>query len=469
MADQIRVHTEQMLELGRQAVRVSSAIDEIESQIRRLHLDRESGALARAQLHSAVLGCTGHGLRSGNMNECLESIAGTLNEVSRYTNALAGSIGMAADAFSDTERSLVVRFGGLMKGDSNVFRAICAVLHYDPDQKNWTLEMRNEFIQLINKGLIAVDGGIALLIHDGTNYLFDQNGLLATYEAKTGLSGIKTTTKIYPGNSMYEGKFQAGFLKGGLKHDVIEPNKIQYDKDGNKIEKTEEKKLGDKLKLLSIGVSGSQAVSAWYQQASVGNEHGEVEVSVGMLNAEAHGSVQGGFGVYLPGKDGKKTLYAGIDVEAGASVSALELKESAKYELCDMFGVSAESDVSVMKASATAGAGLGVVDGKVVAYAKAGAEANLVEVNGEVGLNVGGIEGKVGAGVQVGVGASAEAGYKDGVIKFDASVSVGVGVSINVELDVSGFVDNIGKAAESVGNAIGAVSDGISSICGWFR
>ena len=121
--------------------------------------------------------------------------------------------------------------------------------------------------------------------------------------------------------------------------------------------------------------------------------------NIGIGNLGEKASAVGGFGVYLPGKNGEIQYYAGGAVEVGLSASALEMEGSAEYELCDWVDLSAEGDVSVLAGELTAGAGLGIIGGQFAAYVEAGAEANLVEVNGEIGLDVGGVKGTVGAGV----------------------------------------------------------------------
>lgn len=473
MADRIRIQIEEMEALRGQMLSLSSALQDIRSDIGRVDLDRISGSEVRVHLSSSAFRSVGCSMSGGKTGDCLESIARVLDDMGRYTHAVAGSIGMAADAFADTEQKLVWRFGAMMQGEGSMFQEICGILGLDTDKSKWTSENHKAFDKLIESGQLVVDGGMALLIHEGKQYLLDENGLLASYEKKTGLSGVKETSRIFDGDGMKERTFKFGFENMGMKakHDAIEKKKIKeghryFDKDGKPIDakdvkKDDSKKLGQKVGVLSIGATKSASVSAFHTEGKIENDKGKAEGSVGVLNAEAHSEVESGFGFYV-NKEGKEVLYAGVDAQMGVSVSAVEIEGSAEYELIDGFEVGLEGDISMLSAEAAIGAGLGVVGGKFVAYAEAGAEANLVEVNGEASVDIAGVKGTVGGGVQVGVGASAKAGYKDGVISFDASLSIGVGVSVNFELDVSGFVDN-------VGNAVQSFADGLSSICGWWR
>lgn len=66
-----------------------------------------------------------------------------------------------------------------------------------------------------------------------------------------------------------------------------------------------------------------------------------------------------------------------------------------------------------------------------------------------MGVNIlgGEVEGKV--GVNFGIGAHADLGYKDGVIKADVGLSVGLGVSAAVEIDIGGMVNKYYKSIKA--------------------
>ena len=57
---------------------------------------------------------------------------------------------------------------------------------------------------------------------------------------------------------------------------------------------------------------------------------------------------------------------------------------------------------------------------------------------------------KKAVGVNFGIGAHADLGYKDGVIKADVGLSVGLGVSAAVEIDIGGMVNTVVDGAEAV-------------------
>lgn len=51
--------------------------------------------------------------------------------------------------------------------------------------------------------------------------------------------------------------------------------------------------------------------------------------------------------------------------------------------------------------------------------------------------------------VKVGVGAHADIGMKDGVIKCEIGASLGVGFDVGFEVDVGGMVNTVADAAKS--------------------
>ncbi|MGN0996883.1 MAG: hypothetical protein ACI4PG_08225 [Candidatus Ventricola sp.] len=470
MADRIRIQIEQMEELSNQLSQLASALSALDGEIRSVGLDRTSGSDVKLHLSCGTLRSTGQRVRGSNVRDCLNGLSRAAADLSRYTHAVAGSIGMSANAFADMERTLANRFSSLLNGNSATFGGICQALGFPGDMSRWTPKMRDEYRHLLTSGALVVDGNMALLKRGTTRYLIGPNGLLAELDEKTGLSGSKQTVKLFSGDSMFKSTVQTGLHVAGAKS-KFEPieqqklfeDKVRLDTNGNPVTGDDPKdKLGQRVDILSAGVSASEAVSAWYRGGKAEGDNYKLEGEIGIGNAEVSGSIVGGFGTYLPGKDGKLHLNVGGQAEIGASVSALEMKGSAEYELCDAVSLSAGGDVSVMSGELEASAALGIIDGKFAAYASAGAEANLVEANGEVGVDIAGVKGIVGAGVQVGIGASAKAGYKDGVISLDASLSFGVGASVNLELDVSGLVDNVGEA-------VGSFVDGLGSISAWWR
>lgn len=221
-------------------------------------------------------------------------------------------------------------------------------------------------------------------------------------------------------------------------------NGLDYDQ----AKKSFSKNLGS-LYEQSIAVSG--AVSLFEGSVSGKSDYGNYSADIKLGNAQANASLTSG--LYAVDKNGKRSLSPGVKAKVGVGVSALEAKAEGQLGN-DMAGLYGEANVSALSAEATAQAGLGMVDGELEVKASASAEAILAEVGVEGGVNV--LGGKVGgsASVNVGIGAKADVGYSDGVIKCNVAASLGVGVDLSVEVDVGGMVDTVAGAASSAMNDI---------------
>ncbi|HHU71351.1 MAG TPA: hypothetical protein GXZ21_04855 [Clostridiales bacterium] len=221
-----------------------------------------------------------------------------------------------------------------------------------------------------------------------------------------------------------------------------------------------------KATLIEKEIKGTKSYSVLdYEKTSEG-KYTNSSVNAKVLNAEIEGSLSGG--LYAMDKDGKTYLSPGVSAKAKASVSAFEGELEGQIG-SDMLGVYGKGDVKVLAAEATAGVGLGIVNGKLEATANLGAEAVLFEAEAEVGANILGGEVGVSGSVKFGVGATADFGYSDGKIKCELGASLGLGVEIGFEADIGGMVDTVtdvaGKAVNAVQKGAEATFDYISK--GW--
>lgn len=252
-------------------------------------------------------------------------------------------------------------------------------------------------------------------------------------------------------------------------HRISEEETFYMDEDGNIIEKTDDMPTfyDRELTLGEVSAEAQARVSIYDGTYAIG-ENGKIGVTVG--EAEAHASVSGGF--YVIGADGEKKFSPGVNAEIGASVTVLEVNGEAQLVGNENLGINVEGDIVVGKAEAKAEATAQVFgeDGKLDVQfgASASAEAIAAEAKGSVGVNVLGGEVAATGGVNFGVGAHADVGYRDGVFKCDVGASLGVGVSLDLEVDVGGMVDTVCDTAEAVGDyaveawdtASGYISDG---------
>lgn len=474
MADHIRVNTEQMEELAAQIKKLSSALDELESEVRGVRIDRNSGSELRVQLPSGSLKSIDRRFGSGSAKDCLRDIASVLSAMNRYTGRVAKNVDAASDCFYTTEQNLIWMFDGLSTTDT-IFDGLCKALGYSKDRSKWTSTMHDKFKELLENAQVVVDGGLTFLLTEGTGYIFGENGILASFEQKDNLFVNSFTAKLFDGDSITKYESKDGLQDAGFKYSWKPVKKEQigdgvksYDLDGNEVEG--EGVLGGKaFGLLSVGSTAGVSKSLWAKEGTYENGNFTAQGSVGVGNAEAHAGVTGGLGVYKPNEKGEMELYAGVGVDVGVSVSAAQAQGSLEYELIDNLAIGAEGEAALLKGEAGVNGGFGIIGGEPVLYGEASAEFNVAEAGGDVYLDVAGIKGSVGGSVSFGIGAHAKAGYKDGVVSVDVGAAVGLGVSVNFELDVGGAVENIGDGLEAVGDAVGdgieAVGDALSE--GW--
>ena len=238
-----------------------------------------------------------------------------------------------------------------------------------------------------------------------------------------------------------------------------------YDKDGNIIDKKDAPTFYKRqITLAEIKKQVQASVSIYKGTYDLG-DWGEVNVTVG--EAEAHAGVSAG--LYVIGADGEKKFSAGVNAEVGASVSALEAGWENQLLGDENLGLNADAKVTVGKAEAKADATAQIFgdDGKldIQLGASAKAEASAGEAEASAGINVLGGEVGVKGSVNVGIGAHADVGYRDGIFKVDIGASLGIGASVSFDVDVGGMVDTISDTATAAWDGI---KDGWNKFTSWF-
>lgn len=139
----------------------------------------------------------------------------------------------------------------------------------------------------------------------------------------------------------------------------------------------------------------------------------------------------------------------------GFTMSALSVE--AEQQLGNsVLGCYTKSEIEVGKAEVKGEGVIGLRDaeGKInpTIHAKASAEAIAAEASIKGGVKVAGTDVGVKASVNVGIGAHAEAGYKDGKFSLDIGASVGIGGSVKLEIDMSGTIEAVSGAVKSTWN-----------------
>lgn len=263
--------------------------------------------------------------------------------------------------------------------------------------------------------------------------------------------------------------------KKGVREDLVDETHY-YDSEGNEI--TNDGSTFYKKDVTIAEWKEEEKVSVSIYDGTFTNDlagGGKVNVTVG--EAEAHAGISAGF--YVLDGDGNKKFSPGINAEIGTSATILETEWNQQWLGDEMLGLNTDVTATVGKAEAKADLGAQIFgdDGKLDVQLGASASAELIggELKGSVGANVLGGEVGVSASVNYGIGAHADVGYRDGVLKLDLGVSVGVGASVGIELDVGGMVDTVVDGAEAAwdavtdwgSDAIDAVGDWVDDIWPW--
>lgn len=240
---------------------------------------------------------------------------------------------------------------------------------------------------------------------------------------------------------------------------------MYLDSEGNEIAKDDAPTFYKRqISLLEIKKKLEAKASLYEGEFDLG-DWGELDVVVG--EAEAHGSISAG--LYVIGADGEKKFSPGVDAEIGASVTGLDVGWEKQLLGNENFGLNTDAGITVGRAEAKANATVQVFgdDGKLDLQAGVGAKAEAIaaEAEGSVGVNVLGGEVGLKGSVNIGIGAHADAGYRDGVLKLDIGASVGVGASVSVEVDVGGMVDTVCDVAEAAWDGI---KNGWNSFMSWW-
>ena len=259
-------------------------------------------------------------------------------------------------------------------------------------------------------------------------------------------------------------EFKSGFDED---KDIIEKTKIKdesyFDEFGNEISADDAPKYyEEEATIAELGTSASASVSLY--EADWKGENGSAYIDV--CKAEAHASAAAG--LYVVGADGERKFSPGVKAEVGASFTTFEAGAEGQIGN-DYLGINGEATATVGRVGAQGEVGVNFLnqDGEldVQIGASARAEAIAGEIKGSAGVNVLGGEVGVQGSLNYGIGAHADVGIIDGVVKFDVGVTFGVGFSVGVEVDVGGMIDGISKGAEA---AWDGVCDGAEAVGDFF-
>ncbi len=229
----------------------------------------------------------------------------------------------------------------------------------------------------------------------------------------------------------------------------------RFDRDGGKVEYSKNKEQLkdsdiDPFKIFSQKWGGT--MSLWGTGDQIGDPEGtHAGYSIDVLKMGADAELYGGL-YYIDPESGEKKLRMAAGVNLGCSVSALTMSQNIRLgdENLGIY-LKAEETLGKVGAGLSGVIGLRDAEGNInpTAHVNMSLEAIAAEASVKGGVNVFGGDVGVKASVNVGVGAHAEFGYKDGVLSADIGASIGIGGSVKLEIDIGGMVDTIADNAQA--------------------
>lgn len=191
-------------------------------------------------------------------------------------------------------------------------------------------------------------------------------------------------------------------------------------------------------KLLSLdeaALAGSIGNTFRQYTSSGGTDWGHYNADAAIGTAEAHWDWRSS--IYDVDENGNKRINPKIDASVGGSYTLLSLAADGRVgnDLLNAHG-SADVVVGKVEAAGKLSAALRNEDGLIdpSLNVKLSAEAVAIKAEAKAGVTVLGAEANISGSVYVGVGAHADIGIKDGVLKFDVGAALGVGASVSFEI-----------------------------------
>lgn len=201
-----------------------------------------------------------------------------------------------------------------------------------------------------------------------------------------------------------------------------------------------------------IGKSWSASDSMMHGKEWYGNREGSyVSNTWDLFKQKASAELYGGL-YYTDPETGQRKLRMAAGVSVGYTMSVLSMEQNARLgdEYLNAY-VRTEETIGKVGINGSAVIGLRDADGNLnpTAHVNVSAEAIAAELSAKMGVNVLGADVGVKAGVNVGIGAHAEFGFKDGKFSADIGASLGIGGSVKLEVDIGGMVNTVSGAAKA--------------------
>lgn len=456
MADRICIHYGQLDQLVNQLKSLSSAMSAAESNLRAIRIPEEGGANLQVRLSSKSMSSVPYSLRSGDVNQCLRSLADGLDCLEQRADRLASATQRVREGFAQTEKDIAQLFA-VQQIPEDWRNELCGQMGVPSDIRHWTNEDIKRFAGLISCGKLISEYNTTILV-DGDKLLYAVGDRLFTYEQESSFSKLTETLKVTnKWGGSYTNERALGLQKAEYKPKSLKLERPRIKPKEDK-EENNKKKIDGMMSLLTVGGSTSHSASVLQKELDLEYDKGSVKASGRLFNFDAGASWKAGLYSYRVTEDGKteRVLAPGLSVKGGVSVSLLETEVSSEYELIDNIKINASVNATAGKAALDGSLNVGYVDGEWVANLDTSAELIAGEIGGSVGFDAFGVSGEMDVKVNYGIGAHFKAGYADGKITVDCGATVGVGGSVAFTLDVGDAVDkavDFGKnLLEDIGN-----------------
>lgn len=433
MKDQIRIDTDVCEALADSMKSLKLDVQSCANELARIHMTRSSGAALDLSVN-VRLSTTGGRMTGGDAASCVAMLGRLTSGVSDYAGELVSALRQIQDLFESGEQNI----------EQSAALAIMTAAPYSQGHGGSASADANEisFHTFLKGAIKPLPGGLP--------------GIIESWDMNGGYGQILDGTQIgwlsQDGSTKFSGP-NAKFTSKKFKHGKEAGMQWNFGDEDGAYRNAEDANMFDRrLDLALIKAETGFASSIWETDGRVSGDRGTAGYNLGLFNGNANASMSGG--LWSTGENGETYFAPGIAAEAGTSFSVLDISADVGYEIMDGLDVGVEGKISALSAGANAEVQFGIVDNQFQAYAGFSAQANLAEASGSMTVDAGGIKGSIGGAVNVGVGAHANFGYKDGVIKIDIGAAVGIGASFNCTLDVSGMVQNIGNGIAGIANSI---------------
>lgn len=468
MADKIRVNTDLLARCSNELKEVAQGFGAAASILSGLNTGEEWWG-KMGQFGTIRLQDEGSSVTLGDGGAAVRALTAVLRRYDSRMTRLGERVAAAGSLFDSEESRLAGRAnaqsagedagfgsgGGTGSGssadyDQMTWYGLATALGYPRDPSGWSDKMRQNFEDALRDGTRYIDStGRVILITGTKRIVTDRDGSVTVIDR----NWRKGTAKVYEADGSYYELKHEGKIGSTLWKDKVDRDEV-YNDWWNSLNDENYKRPSRERTLFEVGVEASATISAFHADSKYENDYFSCTSSVDVNKLSGVAKINGGLYQTKLDKDGNtvRVLEPGIAAELGISYSMFEATNKGRLGN-DIVGLDYGVTVKGPAASAKVSTEIGIVDGQLAVHAGASAEAILGEISGEAGVDLMGVEAKVKAGVNFGVGAHADLGFHDGVVSCDLGVSVGVGGSIKFELDY-------GKAAE---NLVQGVRDAYSN------